>query len=198
MTVTDSRTTMAACVLLIVAAAACRAAPNRDAVPDSALAAQPLPQPEIPARPSPFDTAPPDMEAARRLAGCYSLTLGAWSNPRAHGGRIPAPPRVDLLLDSLTSGFAGFRLVAATPGFAARNDAFPLAWSPVGSDSLQARVWRSAMSSVTVFLRKHSDGELRGTARYFTDGRAVDSTGRWMWESYPTAKASLSRVDCAP
>ena len=147
---------------------------------------------------SPFDMSAPDMQAASRLIGCYALALGPWSNPEARGGRIPAPSHVDLLSEAHTRIYIGFRLVARTPGFSDRREAFPPAWSPIGDDSLQVRAWADGSSSVMLFLRRQPDKELRGTARYFSDGLAVDSTGRWMWETYPTATASLRPVQCEP
>ena len=145
---------------------------------------------------TPFDMAAPDMAAAARLAGCYALTLGPWSNPQAHGGRIPAPSRVDLTMVPHTRIYIGFRLIAHTPEFADELERYPPAWGPVGSDSLQARVWANGTSSVTLFMRRQSGDELRGVARYFTDGIVVDSTGRWMWETYPEAAATLRLADC--
>jgi hypothetical protein len=103
---------------------------------------------------------------------------------------------VDLTTEPHTRTYIGFRLVARTPGFADQLERHPAAWGPVGSDSLQARVWANGTSSVTLFMRRQSDDELRGVARYFTDGIVVDSTGRWMWERYPTAAASLRPTDC--
>ena len=136
------------------------------------------------------------MEAASRLAGCYDLTLGPWSDPRAHAGRAPTPARVDLTPELHTRIFIGFRLVARTPGFADQLERYPPAWGPVGTDSLQGRVWANGESSVMLFMRRHADKELRGVARYFIDGDAVDGTGRWMWETYPVAPASLRPTDC--
>lgn len=145
---------------------------------------------------SPFDNAAPDMEAAARLAGCYDLKLGPWSNPRAHAGRVPAPARVDLTTEPHTRIYIGFRLVARTPGFAAQLEKYPAAWGPIGDDSLQVRPWANGSGSVALFMRRQPDGELRGTARYFHGARIVDSNGRWMWESYPTANVSLRPMRC--
>jgi hypothetical protein len=145
---------------------------------------------------SPFDMAAPDMEAAGRMIGCYALTLGPWSNPEAHAGRVPAPARVDLTTELHERVYIGFRLVARTPGFADQLERYPAAWGPVGSDSLQARVWANGTSSVTLFMRRQPDNGLRGVARYFTDGIISDSTGRWMWEKYPTAMATLRPTSC--
>ena len=155
-----------------------------------------LPRGDDRVRRSPFDMAAPDMQAARRLVGCYAVTLGQWSDPRAHGGSVPVPSRLDLLADGHQRIYIGFRLVARTPGFAARLEAYPAAWSPIGDDSLQVRVWANGASSVALFLRRQSDQELRGTARYFIDALAVDSTGRWFWETYPTATVSLRHAPC--
>ena len=136
------------------------------------------------------------MDAAGRLAGCYGLELGPWSHLQAHGEEVPVPARVDLTLEPHTRIYIGFGLVARTPGFARQLEQYPAAWSPVGTDSLQARVWANGKSSVTLFMRRQPDDTLRGVARYFTDGLVVDSTGRWMWERYPVATVSFRPADC--
>jgi hypothetical protein len=139
----------------------------------------------------------PDLKAASRLAGCYAATLGPWSDALAPGDSVPMPSRVDLL-DSLHTGFyIGFRLVARTPGFAMPLEKRPPAWSPVEGDSLQVGVWHEGTRSVTLFLRRQPDTELRGTARYFTAEHREDSTtGRWLWETYPAAPVSLRPTSC--
>ena len=202
----------AAVILVVAAAAACSAArsaaPPPETIPPEAIApesipagqatlVETLPTPESAFARSPFDMAAPDMAAARRLVGCYAVTLGPWSSPQAHGGRIPAPTRVDLRSDFHTRVYIGFRLVALTPGFADRTERVPPAWGPVGGgDSLQLRAWGDGTSSLFFFLRRQTAGELRGTARYFTDGRVEDGTGRWMWETYPSASVSLRPTQC--
>jgi hypothetical protein len=146
---------------------------------------------------SPFHNAAPDMKSAKRLAGCYTVNRGPWSHAIAEGTEGPVPSRIDLMLDAHQRIYIGFRLVARTPGFAAQRDSFPAAWGPVGRDSVQLRVWADGKSSVVLFLQRQPDEELRGTARYFSDSRAVDSTtGRWMWETYPRATVSLRRTAC--
>ena len=146
---------------------------------------------------SPYYEAEPDMRVARLVAGCYALTMGAWSDPRANGGHIPNPPRVELDAQLRDQGQPGFQLIARTPGFTTeRASHFPPAWSPVGADSLQVRAWADGFSSVTLFVRRQTDGTLAGTARYFTDVRLDDTAGRWMWERYPTAPATLRRAPC--
>ena len=146
---------------------------------------------------NPWYMGAPDLKAASRLAGCYVATLGAWSDALARGDSVPMPSRVDLL-DSLHTGFyIGFRLVARTPGFAMPAEKRPPAWSPVDADSLQVGVWHEGSRSVTLFLRRQHDDELRGTARYFTAERREDGrTGRWLWETYPAAPVSLRPTQC--
>jgi hypothetical protein len=107
------------------------------------------------------------------------------------------PSQIDLLSERHTRIYIGFALVARTPRFAAQRDAYPPAWSPVGEDSLQVRAWADGANSVMFFLRKRPDGELRGTVRYFSASRVEDDTGRWMWETYPAAAASLRPSQCA-
>lgn len=139
------------------------------------------------------------MAAAGRMAGCYILALGPWSEPRAHGGRMPNPTYVDLHTTQHERSRPGFQLVATTPGFTMMRGSLgsPPAWSPVGSDSLQVLTWATGTSSVTLFLRQQPDRTLQGTARYFTDGVIVDPvTKRWLWEQYPTAQATLAPSPC--
>ena len=145
---------------------------------------------------SPFSMAAPDMQAASRLAGCYTVTLESWSTRQKSDSVVPMPPQIDLLSEPHTRIYIGFGLVARTPRFGAQRDAYPPAWSPVGEDSLQVRAWADGASSVVFFLRKRPDGELRGTARYFSAARVEDDTGRWMWETYPAAAASLRPSPC--
>lgn len=146
---------------------------------------------------NPWYMGAPDLKAASRLAGCYAVTLGSWSDALAPGDSVPMPSRVELL-DSLHTGFyIGFRLVARTPGFAMPIEKRPPAWSPVEGDSLQVGVWHEGTRSVTLFLQRQPDAELRGTARYFTAERREDSTtGRWLWETYPAAPVSLRPTPC--
>ena len=140
--------------------------------------------------------AAPNMKAASRLIGCYAVTLEPWSKPPASDSGIPVPSQIDLLSEGHTRIYIGFALVARTPRFSAQRDAYPPAWSPVGEDSLQVRAWADGASSVMFFLRRQPDGELRGTVRYFSSTRVEDDTGRWMWETYPAATASLRRTEC--
>ncbi len=149
-------------------------------------------------RRSPFDVAAPNMQAASRLVGCYAVTPGTWVNAREGDNRIPMPARIELTSERHRRIYIGFGLMARTPQFAAQRDSFPPAWSPIGADSLQLRAWADGSSSVMLFLRRQSDRELRGTARYFFDALAVDSTGRWRWESYPAAPVSLTLEQCEP
>ena len=182
-------------VMVVVAGVAAACAVPRGGGAQS-VTVETLPRADGTIRRGPFDMAAPDMQAAGRLVGCYAVTVGPWSDPQAHGDGIPVPSRLELLSDRHTRIYIGFRLVARTPGFSAQKEGFPPAWSPIGEDSLQVRVWADGASSVALFLRRQSDEELRGTARYFSDARAVDDTGRWMWETYPTATASLRPTQC--
>jgi len=145
---------------------------------------------------TPFSMAAPDTQAAARLVGCYAVTAGAWSKPQPPDSQIPLPTRIDLTADWHARPFIGFRLVAQTPGFASALEKFPAGWSPIGRDSLQVRAWANGASSVMLFLRKQRDGELRGRVRYFADANVVDSTGRWMWETYPNAAVTLRPTSC--
>ncbi|HJU88530.1 MAG TPA: hypothetical protein VJ672_04015 [Gemmatimonadaceae bacterium] len=155
-----------------------------------------LPHADSTVRRSPFDMSPPDMQAAARLIGCYAVNLEPWSSLQATGDSIPVPSRLELLSERHTRIYIGFGLVARTPGFESAKQKSPPAWSPIGGDSLQIRAWADGVSSLMLFLRRQADGELRGTARYFHDARLEDSTGRWMWERYPNAPASLRAIEC--
>jgi hypothetical protein len=144
-------------------------------------------------RTSPFYAGPIDTAAARQMAGCYTVVVGPWSEPRANGGYIPVPLRVTL--DTMRTGTTGSggMVLRAEP---LDNERFGHEWKPVGGDSVQLGVWADGFSSVYLFLRPQANRSLRGTARYFTDARLIDRTGRWAWEVYPTAPARLSRVPC--
>lgn len=193
MRITKSALFMMAMVAVL---AACSAAP-RGALAQGTTLVETLPPEDSTVRRSPFDMAAPNMPAAARLVGCYAVTLGPWSNLRAGDDSLPVPTRVDLVAQGHEKIYIGFRLVARTPGFAAERPGYPPAWGPIGADSLQARVWADGAGSVTLFLRRHADGELRGTVRAFTGARAEDSvTGRWLWEAYPAAPATLRAVPC--
>lgn len=149
-------------------------------------------------RASPFDTAAPDMKAARALAGCYSLTVGAWSGEHAPGWYVTTPSRIHLDTARLERHQPGFELVAQTFESGERREIESLrAWSPVGTDSLQVLAWTNSTSSVNLFLRRREADTLQGTARFFWDQIALDPvTKRWLWEQYPTAPAALSGVPC--
>jgi len=140
--------------------------------------------------------AAPDSQSAAPLIGCYAVIVGPWSKPQPQDSQIPVPTRIDLTADRHTRIYIGFGLVARTPGFSEPLEKFPPAWSPIGRDSLQVRAWANGASSVMFFLRNQRDGELRGRVRYFADAKVVDSTGRWMWETYPNAAVTLRPTSC--
>ena len=149
-------------------------------------------------RESPFDTTPPNMKAARVLAGCYSVSVGAWSNERAVGAQAAIPSRIQLDTARHNRPRPGFELVAQTIASGQRREVERLSsWSPVGADSLQVAAWANSTSSVDLFLRRRAEGVLEGTARYFWDQIFLDPvTKRWLWEGYPTAPATLTAVSC--
>ena len=186
-------TVVAACCAAVVVPRAAHAQKQKKR---KTITVETLPPSDVTPR-NPWYMGAPDLKAASRFAGCYAVTLGPWSDALARGDSVPMPPRVDLL-DSLHTGFyIGFRLVARTPGFAMPIEKRPPAWSPVEGDSLQVGVWHEGTRSVTLFLRRRPDAELRGTARYFSPERMEDSTtGRWMWEKYPAAPVSLRPTPC--
>jgi hypothetical protein len=149
---------------------------------------------------SPFDTTSPNMNAARVIAGCYTVAIGAWSDERAPGRFVEIPSRIEL--DTARNGrrWPGFELVAHTPAtgkdWSGRDQ--PPAWSPVGADSLQVLAWHNGTSALHLFLRRQAARKLEGTARYFWDQIFLDSvTNRWLWEQYPTAPVTLTAVPCA-
>jgi hypothetical protein len=189
-------TVVAACCAAAPRAAYAQARKKTQKKTSKTIMVETLPPSDVTPR-NPWYIGPPDLKAASRLAGCFTVTLGPWSDALATGDSVPIPPRVDLL-DSLHTGFyIGFRLVARTPGFAMPMEKRPPAWSPVEGDSLQVGVWHEGTRSVTLFLRRRPDAELRGTARYFSPERMEDSaTGRWMWEKYPAAPVSLRPTPC--
>ena len=186
-----------ATAVIIATLAACSAIP-RGAGAQRVTMVETLPPGDTMPR-TPFDMGAPDMQAASRLVGCYALTLGPWSKPLAPGDSVPVPSRLDLLAEPHRRFFIGFRLVARRPGVSEQTEKFPAKWGPIGTDSLQVQTWADGNRSLFLFLRRQPDRELRGTARYFTDYLAHDSTtGRWLWETYPTATASLRPAECGP
>lgn len=149
---------------------------------------------------SPFDTTSPNMNAARMIAGCYTVAIGAWSDERAPGRFVEIPSHIQLDTARNDRRWAGFELVAHTPAvgrdWTGRD--LPAAWSPVGADSLQVLAWHNGTSNLNLFLRRRAEGKLEGTARYFWDQIFLDPvTNRWLWERYPTASATLTVVPCA-
>lgn len=150
-------------------------------------------------RKTPYDTSALDVVAARRLAGCYAVRVGAWSDPRANGGRIVTPAEIRLDTTHIAHPYPGRPLAVETPGFINPSHfAVPPRWGPVKHDSLQATVVASQTSSVTIFARRHADSTFTAIARYFTDAIATDPfTNRWMWETYPTAPVQLTPHACA-
>lgn len=156
-------------------------------------------RPDTTLRKTPFDTSALDTAAARRLAGCYAVYIGTWSDPRANGGRIWAP--AEIRLDTVRAPHArrGFGLVVETPGSVNPSHfAQPVQWAPVKRDSLQASIAADGTSDVAIFARRHADGTFTAIARYFTDAIARDPlTGRWLWETYPAAPVQLTPHACA-
>lgn len=186
-----SRNTLAAAAL---AAAAFAGAP-RVAMAQTLVHTIPHSDSTIPR--SPFDMGRPDMEAAGRIAGCYTLSLGAFTPAQAPGDTLAIPPSIELSTEPHTRIYVGFRLVARTPGSSPQTDRYPAAWSTIGGDSLQLRLWANGRSSLMLFLRLTPDRELRGIARHFTGAELVDDdTGRWLWERYPAAPATLRPTSC--
>lgn len=178
-------------VMVATAVTAC-ASGNQPPATASAPAALPM-------RASPFDTASPNMNVAKGLAGCYSLAIGAWSDERAPGRYVTIPSRIQLDTVRDDRHRPGFELVAQSldSGQKRGMERRPL-WSPVGTDSLQLVAWANGTSDVNLFLRRRAAGKLEGTARYFWDQIFRDPvTKRYLWERYPTAPATLTAVACA-
>lgn len=151
-------------------------------------------------RATPHDTSAPDMKAARSLAGCYSLTVGGWSDESKIPGYVMVgiPSRVRLDTARHERYQPGFGLVVRTfESDNQRESEGPRGWSPVGADSLQVLAWANRTSSVELFLQRRATGTLQGTARFFWDQIFIDPlTNRWLWEAYPTALATLSAEPC--
>jgi hypothetical protein len=188
-------TKLRSAVIAAVATLAVSCAIPRDARAQRKTVVHTLPRPNSTMPRTPFSLAPADLAVAKRFSGCYTVTLGEWSTPVADA---PVPSRIDLSLDPHTRIYLGFGLVARTPGFARQLEAYPPAWAPIGTDSLQLRAWANGKSSVMLFLRQQPGGdELRGTLRHFDGSQRYDSVdGRWQWETYPNAPASLRRTSC--
>ena len=182
------------CAVVFASVAACCALPR--GVRAQVTLVETVPRSTSTISRTPFSMAAPDSQAAGRLVGCYAVIAGPWSKPQPRDSHIPLPTRIDLTADWHTRFFIGFRFVARTPGFSEQLEKFPPGWSPIGRDSLQVRAWANGASSVMLFLRSQRDGELRGMVRYFADTEVVDSTGRWMWETYPNAPVTLRPTSC--
>jgi len=150
-------------------------------------------------RATPFDTTTPSASAIRMFAGCYALSLGAWSGQGAPGSYVAIPTRIRLDTVRVDRHQSETQRPAGSPATSEEREAERRpAWSPVGSDSLQVLAWSSGMSSVHLFLRRRAAGKLEGTARYFWDVIFRDpTTQRWLWERYPTAPAILAPAPCA-
>jgi len=150
-------------------------------------------------RKTPYDTSALDTVAARRLAGCYTVQVGAWVD--AHGVGRPIWTPTEIRLDTTLAPHArpGSWLGVETPGAVKPSHfARPVHWAPVKHDSLQATIAASQTDGVTVFARRHANGTFTAIARYFTDAIATDYiTKRWLWETYPTAPVRLTPHVCA-
>ena len=172
------------------------------AIAACASSSRPLATGNAPAmvRATPHDTSAPDMKAARALAGCYSVTVGGWSDESKIPGYVTVgiPSRMRLNTARHERYQPGFELVARTYESDKRGGSESLrGWSPVGADSLQVLAWANQTSSVELFLRRRATGTLQGIARFFWDQIFIDPlTKRWLWEAYPTALATLSAAPC--
>jgi hypothetical protein len=153
------------------------------------------------ARATPYDTTAPDMEAARAMLGCYSVSVGGWSDVSKIPGVavVGLPSRIRLDTARHDRFRPGFELVARTlqPSTTSTKESLG-GWSPVGADSLQLLAWANRTSSVELFLRQRAVGAFEGKARFFWDQIVIDPrTKRWLWEVYPTAPATLTEVPCS-
>jgi hypothetical protein len=183
-----------AVVMAVLGIAACTAAPRVARAQSTLVHTLPRSRSSIP--PGPFDVGAPNMRAASRIAGCYALTLGAWTPPQTLGDTLPVPSRIELSIEPHSRLYIGFRLVARTPGSSPQTDKYPAGWSTIGNDSLQLRLWSNGSGSLALFLRSAPDSALRGTARLFAGPERRDDTGRWAWERYPTAPVTLRPMAC--
>jgi len=149
-------------------------------------------------RKSPYDTSALDTVAARRLAGCYTVQVGAWVDSHGVGRPIWTPTRIRLDTALAPHARPGSWLSVETPGSVNPSHfAQPVHWAPVKPDSLQATIAASQTDAVTIFARRQADGTFTAIARYFTDAIARDYlTKRWLWESYPTAPVQLTPHAC--
>ncbi|MCC6242935.1 MAG: hypothetical protein IT353_08840 [Gemmatimonadaceae bacterium] len=165
-----------------------------------AAGAQARPGKAVPVPATPYDTTAPDSQRARTFQGCYALVLGAWSNERLIPERVSIAIPTHVMLD--TSRLAQPELhspLAATVRRPEGPDTLPRVhgWSPVGTDSIQFMAFGNQTSTVAIFLRRRGMNVLRGTARFFWDQVAIDPvTRRWLWETYPTANATMTTEPC--
>jgi hypothetical protein len=126
--------------------------------------------------------AEPATARVRSLAGCYSLTLGAWSgSPSASVPASQTPPAY-LRLDTLAALRDGFVVEPTSLAWSQRN---LTSWQPTGTDSVRL-IWSTGFVGVRLQLRVSGD-TLAGVATTFTDR---------IMSPAPTARVVAVRTPC--
>jgi hypothetical protein len=128
---------------------------------------------------------------AARAAGCYQLTVGAWSEARQPNS-IPAarrPPEHFALDTARLAGPIPDRC-AVRPAALGPRAPKVAAWAAVGADSAMV-LWSDGFGGVELRVQVRGDS-LAGIARTFHDGH---STGE---PPDPTAPVTARRVPCPP
>ncbi len=143
----------------------------------------------------------PDRARIRALAGCYHLTIGAWSTSTRLG---PVTPIAFFRLDTLarwpgSQGVLAMERIAPaisfSPGDPRAQWKHPPSWRLVGADSFEITPWTIGTEAET-FYGRVVGGKLRGVLRNTSDAMPVDARGRILWNSWPWANGTAERVTC--
>jgi hypothetical protein len=140
--------------------------------------------------------------AMRAIAGCYHLTVGAWSKKSTLG---PSTPTTLVKLDTLTRDpalfdqFVAVRLRPAELFVPHAPEALwqrPALWQLRGADSVEIVTW-STGTEAEVYYGRIVGARLRGVLRHTSDAIPGDAaTGRILWDVWPWAPTSAERVPC--
>jgi hypothetical protein len=123
------------------------------------------------------------------FAGCYTLSLGAWTRPPGGDARYHAVPPV-VHLDTLPVEHAGWQLRP--------NIAYPhgsrVPWPPrwlVKGDSVEL-AWSNGFQPTVLSLARRADGSLRGRAVALSDAEVAGEPPP------PRASVTARRAACPP
>ena len=136
------------------------------------------------------------------VAGCYRLTLGAWSKDSNLG---PSSSTTVVRLDTVArrpgspGDFVAERIEPATfalPGDVRAKWQRPALWRRETGDSVVIVMW-STGTEAEVFFGRWKSGKLDGVVRRTSDAIPVDPvTRKIQWDAWPWATASAVSVPC--